>query len=109
MSGNQQSTTLSPTAAARAFTTTGQRSCRPPTSLPSSTKADTHCSSHRSDAKASTNGYSNNNHQSFRDAGEAQQYVDQGGAYSKQDWAQSQGGYSPNGYNPSGSSGNAKK
>ncbi|KAE8212418.1 hypothetical protein CF327_g3928 [Tilletia walkeri] len=62
-----------------------------------------------SDAKASTNGYSNNNHQSFRDAGEAQQYVDQGGAYSKQDWAQSQGGYSPNGYNPSGSSGNAKK
>ncbi|KAE8212436.1 hypothetical protein CF327_g3929 [Tilletia walkeri] len=62
-----------------------------------------------SDAKAATDGYSNNNHQSFRSPSEAQQYVDQGGAYSKQDWAQSQGGYSSNGYNPSRSSGYVKK
>ncbi|CAD6938467.1 unnamed protein product [Tilletia caries] len=53
-----------------------------------------------SDAKAATNGYSNNCHQSFRSPQEASQFVQQGGAYSKQDWAQSQGGQSSNGYKP---------
>ncbi|KAK0540810.1 hypothetical protein OC842_000263 [Tilletia horrida] len=53
-----------------------------------------------SDAKASTNGHSGNIHQSFTDAREAHRFVADGGSYSKETWAQSQGGQSSNGYKP---------
>ncbi|KAK0550286.1 hypothetical protein OC846_003048 [Tilletia horrida] len=52
------------------------------------------------DAKAATNGHPGNIHQSFRDAGEARDFVTSGGAPSKAEWAESRGGYSSNGYKP---------